>query len=107
VKAVLTEAAWAATRTKDTFFSEKYHRIAARRGKKRALLAIAHAIIVAVYIMLSTGALYKELGSQYVSQKVKSRRTSYLKAELTKLGYNVEIKETKHPEEEIKTGNIA
>lgn len=42
VKAVLTEAAWAATRTKNTFFSERYHRISARRGKKRALIAVAH-----------------------------------------------------------------
>ena len=55
VKAVLTEAAWAATRTKNTFFSERYHRISARRGKKRAFIAVAHSQLPAVYLILSTG----------------------------------------------------
>ena len=64
VKAVLTEAAWAATRTKNTFFSERYHRISARRGKKRALIAVAHSQLTAAYLILSTGARYHELGAQ-------------------------------------------
>ena len=93
-KAVITEAAWAASRTKATFFSEKYHRIAARRGKKRALIAVGHAQLIAVYIILSTGATYKELGNMYVPTKIKAKRTGYLTKELQKLGYNVSLDNT-------------
>lgn len=91
VKAVLTEAAWAATRTKNTFFSERYHRIAARRGKKRALIAVGHSQIVSVYLILSTGASYRELGAQYMQEKIEKKRKTYLSSELKKLGYEVTL----------------
>lgn len=85
VKAVLTEAAWAATRTKNTFFSERYHHISARRGKKRALIAVAHSQLTAVYLILSTGARYHELGAQHMQVKIEKKRKVYLTAELKKL----------------------
>ena len=91
VKAVITEAAWAATRTKKTFFSERYHRIAARRGKKRALIAVEHSQLISVYLILSTGARYHELGAQYVQAKIERKRKNYLKAELQKLGFEVSL----------------
>ena len=91
VKAVITEAAWAATRTKNTFFSERYHRIAARRGKKRALIAVGHSQLISVYLILSTGARYHELGAQYVQAKIERKRKNYLKAELQKLGFEVSL----------------
>ena len=102
-KAVITETAWAASRTNNTFFSEKYHRIAARRGKKRALIAIGHAQLVAVYIILSTGATYKELGDMYVPARVKAKRTGYLTKELQKLGYKVSFDkaETNHRQTKV------
>ncbi|MCF0195581.1 MAG: hypothetical protein HUK00_10475 [Bacteroidaceae bacterium] len=98
MKAVITEAAWAATRTKNTFFSERYHRIAARRGKKRALIAVGHSQIVATYLILSTGARYHELGAQYMQDKIEKKRKKYLTGELKKLGYDVSI--VKRPAEE-------
>ncbi len=91
MKAVITEAAWAATRTKNTFFSERYHRIAARRGKKRALIAVGHSQLIAVYLILSTGATYRELGAQYMQAKIEARRKQYLTSELKKLGYDVSL----------------
>ena len=91
VKAIITEAAWAATRTKNTFFSERYHLIAARRGKKRALIAVGHSQIVALYLILSTGARYHELGAQYVQEKIEKKRKTYLSTELRKLGYMVSL----------------
>ena len=91
MKAVITEAAWAATRTKNTFFSERYHRIAARRGKKRALIAVGHSQLISVYLILSTGARYHELGVQYVQAKIERKRKNYLKAELQKLGFEVSL----------------
>lgn len=92
VKAVLTEAAWAATRTKDTFYSERYHRLASRRGKKRALLAIGHSILKSVYFVLKTNVSYKELGADYVRKQREEKRKAYLKKEMEALGYQVELK---------------
>lgn len=60
LKTVLVEAAWVATRIKDGWLKNKYYAIAARRGKKRALLAIAHKILIAVYQILKEGVPYKE-----------------------------------------------
>lgn len=95
VKAVLTESAWAATRTKNTFFSERYHRISARRGKKRALIAVAHSQLTAAYLIISTGARYQELGAQYMQAKIEKKRKLYLTAELKKLGFNVTLEKKK------------
>jgi len=91
VKAVITEAAWAATRTKNTFYSARYHRLAARRGKKRALIAVGHSILKSVFHVLTGEEGYKELGADYVNQRVEKRRKLYLKKELEKLGYDVKL----------------
>ena len=91
VKAVLTEAAWAATRTKNTFYSARYHRLAARRGKKRALIAVGHSILKSVYHVLEGEEEYRELGASYVNERSEKRRKSYLKKELEKLGYDVQL----------------
>lgn len=91
---MITEAAWAATRTKNTFFSERYHRIAARRGKKRALIAVGHSQLISVYLILSTGARYHELGAQYMQAKIEQKRKTYLSSELKKLGYQVSLIKT-------------
>ena len=92
VKAVLTEVAWAATRTKDTFYSEHYHRLASRKGKKRALLAIGHSILKPVYFVLKTNVSYKELGADYVRKQREEKRKAYLKKEMEALGYEVDLK---------------
>lgn len=95
VKTVLTESAWAATRTKNTFFSERYHRISARRGKKSALIAVVHSQLTAAYLIISTGARYQELGAQYMQAKIEKKRKLYLTAELKKLGFNVTLEKKK------------
>jgi hypothetical protein len=86
---VLTEVSWAATRTKDTFYSARYHRLAARRGKKRALIAVGHSILKSVYHVLSENTAYKELGASYLNEKQEKKRKQYLQKELEKLGYTV------------------
>ena len=91
MKAVITEAAWAATRTKNTFYSARYHRLAARRGKKRALIAVGHSILKSVYHVLSGTEQYRELGADYVNQRFEKKRRLYLKRELEKLGYGVQL----------------
>ena len=91
MKAVITEAAWAATRTKNTFYSARYHRLAARRGKKRALIAVGHSILKSVWHVLKDACEYKELGAEHLTQKVEQKRKNYLKKELEALGYKVKI----------------
>jgi hypothetical protein len=91
---VLTESAWAATRTKDTFYNARYHKIAARRGKKRALIAVGHSILKSVYHVLSEGKEYRELGAKHVIKAQKQKRKTYLRKELELLGYEVQIRKT-------------
>ena len=94
MKAVITEAAWAATRTKNTFYSARYHRLAARRGKKRALVAVGHSI-------LKEACEYKELGAEYLNQRMEQKRKNYLKKELEALGYKVKISRDDGPIPEV------
>lgn len=90
VRTVLVEAAWAASRTKGTFFMERFKRLALRRGTKKALIAVGHSLLTCVYRVLR-GESYKELGELHMASKTEKRRRDYLKAELAKLGYNVTL----------------
>jgi transposase len=65
LKATLTEAAWAASRTKDTALSAI--NIARRRGKKRALVAVGHQILIEIYRVLKTGEHYQDVGAEAVN----------------------------------------
>ena len=91
LRATLVEAAWAASRTKGTFFMERFGRMAQKKGTKRALIAVAHSMLKSIYFVLSTGGRYHELGEQYVPEKKEKQRKDYLKAELKKLGYKVTL----------------
>ena len=71
LREALVEAAWAAARTKGTYLNAQYHRLAGRRGKKRALVAVAHSIIIAIWHMLSDGEAYTDLGYGYFDQRDK------------------------------------
>ena len=84
-KAIMTECAWCATRTKGTYFSARYKRLAARRGKKRALVAIAAEMLKVVYHMLKDGTAYKELGEDYIVTKRKDAQIKYHREQLKKL----------------------
>lgn len=88
-KAIITECAWAASRTKNTFISERYGRLAARRGKKRALVATAHELLTIVYHVLKDQAVYSELGCGYVDERRKSARIKYHLDVLKNLGVNI------------------
>ncbi len=90
---MLTEIAWAATRAKNTFYHARYHKLAARRGKKRALVAVGHSILKSVYHILKDMCEYKELGADYLISRTEAKRKAYLKGELSKLGYSVELKQ--------------
>lgn len=81
----MTECAWCATRTKGTYFSARYKRLAARRGKKRALVAIAAEMLKVVYHMLKDGTAYQELGEGYMNTRRKDAQIRYHREQLNKL----------------------
>jgi len=83
--------AWAASRTKNTFYNARFHRLAARRGKKRAAIAVAHSILKSVYHVLKDDVSYHELGAEYLKSRIEDKRKKYLKKELEKMGYTVQI----------------
>ena len=91
LRTILVSAAMAAKNTKGSYFRDKYHRLKARRGAKRAALAIAHKILVAVYHMLSRGVGYHELGEAYLDQLDQTRTAANLKRRLERMGYVVAI----------------
>ena len=69
--------------------------MAARRGKKRALIAVGHSILKSVYHILSNTEAYRELGADYVNLRAETKRKSYLRKELEKLGYSVMLTDLK------------
>jgi transposase len=85
LSSVMVQAAWSATRTKDTFLKSKYHRLAARRGKKRAIVAVAHSMLTSAWHMLTYRQPYQELGGDYFDQRRKDAKVGYLTRQLEKL----------------------
>lgn len=89
LKVTLTECAWAGTKTKNTYLRAKYNSLAGKRGKKRALIAVAHKILIACYYILKYKVPYRELGADYLDHRKEERiKNSYVKR-LSNLGYNV------------------
>ena len=87
----LTEAAWGAARSKDTYLAAQYHRLAARRGAKRAILAVAHTIIVIIYSLLRNGGEYRELGGNYFDERNRRNAVRLAIQRIERLGYNVTL----------------
>lgn len=91
LRRAITQAAWAATRQKGTYLQSFYRRLAKRRGKKRAIVAVAHMLLVSIHCMLSTGMLYEDLGPNHFEQQNTERLTKHLIKRLEALGHVVEI----------------
>ncbi len=91
LRALLGEAAWATARTKGTYLSAYYHRIARRRGKKKAIVALEHKLLVIIYHVLLTKKPYSDLGADYFDQLEKTRLERHHIRRLEQLGYTVTI----------------
>jgi transposase len=91
LKSALVEAANAAARAKGTYLRDKFFRLKARRGYKRAAVAIAHKILVAIYHMLSQQVSYNDLGDLYLDKLNKNHLTRNLVHRLERLGYVVTL----------------
>ena len=91
LRAALTQAAWAATHTKQTYLAAQYRRLVKPKGKKRALVAVGHSLLVIAYHLLSRKASYQELGGDYFDRRnVEVQRTRLIR-KLEALGVKVTI----------------
>lgn len=96
---VMVQAAWAASRTKGTYYSAQFKRIARRRGSKRAAVAVAHSMLVAVHYMLSTDSAHQDLGDSHFDRLQPQRAARYHTARLERLGYKVTVERDRSNDE--------
>jgi transposase len=94
LRAALIETAWAAARCRRSYFATQYHRLAARRGAKRAVVAVAHSILTVIYHLLCDGTVYQDLGSNYFDERNRQAVTRHAVRRLERLGYNVALAPT-------------
>jgi transposase len=91
LRSALIEAARAAGRSKQTYLAAQYHRLAARRGTKRAAVAVGHTILVIAYHLLSEDDIYRDLGDRYFDERDRQAVERRLVARLEGLGYTVAL----------------
>lgn len=93
LKATLTECSWAASKKKDTYLKAKYNSLVGRRGKKKALVAVGHKILIMCYHILKYKVAYKELGKDYLDKRKKDKIIKSFIRRINNLGYNVILEE--------------
>ncbi len=91
LRQVLVQSAWAASRSKKSYLAAQYRRLAARRGKKRALMAVGHSILVILYHLLKEGRPYVDLGANYLDQLDPQGLIRYHVKRLESLGHTVTL----------------
>ncbi len=92
LRKLLVEAAHAAAHTKNTYLAAQYRRIAARRGAKKAMIAVGHTILVMIFHILNTQKGYEDLGGNSFDEHDRQATEQRLVRRLQKLGYEVELK---------------
>jgi len=85
LRSLLVECGWAASRTKDTYLSAKYKSLVGRRGKKKAIIAVGHKILIATYFIIRDKIEFKELGPDHLNNFKKDRLIAYYRQQLEKL----------------------
>ena len=91
LRTALVQAAWAASRSKGTYLSAQFKRVSARRGAKRAAMAVGHTLLVIAYHVLKRGSSYAELGADYLDRLEPERLTKRLVRRLEQLGHKVTL----------------
>jgi transposase len=96
LKGALGTASLAASRSKRTYFSAKYKRIASHRGPMKALVAVEHAMLVAAWNMLTNGEFYRDPGPDYYTRRVPAKTKTRAVRQLESLGYRVTLEPITH-----------
>lgn len=91
LRAVLAEVVWAIARTKQNYLSAQFHRLARRLGKKKAVVAISHSVLVIIYHVLQTKQPYTDLGADYFEKLDTTRLQQHHMRRLEQLGYQVTL----------------
>lgn len=91
LRAALVQAAWAASRKKTSYFHVQFRRITARRGQKRAIMAVAHSLLVTIYHMLKNKTNFKDLGNDYFDRLNAHRLVKYHTKRLENLGFAITL----------------
>jgi transposase len=93
LRAALVQAAWAATRKKDCFLALQFQRLARRKGRNKAAVAVGHSILVIVYYVMKRKESYKELGGNYIDHKQVEGQKKRLIRQLESPGLRVKVEE--------------
>jgi transposase len=93
LRATLQEVAWAAARTKRSYYRALYHRLKGRRGAKKAIVAVQHALLVALWHMLTRRVPHQDLGADYFDRRHTARLRRHHVRRLEQLGYQVVLVE--------------
>jgi transposase len=93
LKPALVTAAWAAVRVKGSYFQAQFQRLRARRGPKKAVLAVAASMLTAAYHMLKNGTEYQDLGADHFNGREREKLASRLVKKLSALGFEVTLAE--------------
>jgi transposase len=93
LKPILVQSAWAAVRSRDGYHRALFHRLWRRSGKKQAIVAVAAALLTAIYSMLTKDQDYRDLGPQHLPELDRQRRAQRLARQLQHLGYEVTLHE--------------
>ena len=92
LKTTLVQCAWAAVKKKGSYLQAQFYRIKARRGPKKAIMAVVASILTAIYHMLKDGTMYKDLGREHFVRRSTDQQKNRLVKRLADLGYTVAIK---------------
>jgi transposase len=93
LRSAICEAAWGASRTKKSYFHAQYARICARRGPKRALMAVAHSMVVVGFFLVKHNLKFNDLGADFFDRRNRERATRRAVKRLNALGYNVRLEQ--------------
>ena len=88
------QCAWGAARAKRTYLQAQFFRLKARRGPKKAAIAVAASILTAVYHMLKDGTFYQDLGADYLVKRDAARTVAKLAGRIKDLGFDVQYRAT-------------
>jgi len=91
LKRCVTEAAWAASRTKNSYLGARFRQLKASKGHKRAVVAVAHEILTIIYYLLTRNRHYEDLGVRYLEDRNKEEVQRRATRQLQRLGYNVQL----------------
>lgn len=91
LRTAIIQAAWAAIKVKKSYLSSFYHRLAGRRGAKRAIFAVAHRMLTAVYHMLTNRESYRDLGATYLDERNTTNLIKRTVRRFEQLGYKVNV----------------